>query len=317
MPGSRRLLGLMASCCVPAVLALAAPTSASTYPTDRLVNSGAESGLTGWQGAGFVMTSYDDEAISRRTDRQTGTYLFSAAAEAVIWQIVDFSALASTIDSGRQELSGGGLLGGREGQAGGARLVIQSLDGAGAAIGEPQVIGNPSDRDREFKTKLLDCVAHRITVPVGMRAVLVRLEAVGHGLADELYLLPEYIAIPAIAPWPPFRPADGPGCHTEERLPVPAAPTATPPAPKLTELVRIPAANRCGRRDPLRFRVNRRWRSQVASLHIVARGKRIVRTASTPITIAAPLRILSVGISVKLRNGPVQTSTMRFSGCRR
>ncbi len=217
------------------------PARASTTVGNRLINPGAEDGLAGWQGTGFGLASYESDAIPRfpapnfvaGPDWQLGERLFSAGGPGAIWQIADFADLAGSIDGGQQYLSWGGLLGGRGGQPGGARLVVQPLDATGGALGEPYVVGNPSDRDRQSRTALLPCRAETGTAPVGMRAALVMLEAVGHGLADDLHLTAVRLPAPASPPPVGFRTADGPGCATGERVvpqpPVPEQSGASPP----------------------------------------------------------------------------------------
>ncbi len=301
-----------------------APASASaSLPSSRLVNPGAEEGLAGWQGSGFGFATYDDSGVPRfpapnfvpGPAPDLGARLFSAPADGAIWQSVDLSDLAATIDSGAQPLSVGGLLGGRGGQDGGARLVAQPLDAAGAALGAPYVVGHPTDRDRQSRTALLPCNIHNQIAPVGTRAVLVRLEAVGHGLADRLFLSTERFAFTA-ALHAPTRVADGPRCLTGELVgPWPPGAPPAPPAPTLRLLVTMPASDRCGRKGPLRFAVHRRWRSTVKSLEVRARGKRIIRTAHHMIKIAPPRGTLRVALHVKLRDGREQASTQRFYGC--
>ena len=321
--------------CVLAVLLLCAAPAGADDSGNRLANWGGEEGLTAWQGMGFASIPYDD-SIPRFPAPNfvpgpsvgIGDRLFAASASGVISQTVDLSDLADAIDRGQQPLTFGGLLGGYGGQPGGARLVMQPLDRHADALGDPYILGNPSDRDRQSKTALLPCNSTpNIPAPVGTRAVQIRLEAVGQGLADRLVLYTEIVLTPASlpAPGPPDRVADGPGCSTSERTgplppgladpPVPPGPRNAARDPGLHTLAVVPVADRCGRRGPLRFRVHSSWRSKVKSLAVTARGRRIVRTANKTITVIAPRRSLRVTIRITLRDGRVRTSTRRFVGC--
>ena len=324
---NRRLV-VSGVCCA---LMLAPAPAGAAFPGNRLVNPGAEDGLAGWSGEGFGLASYDTDGIPRypapffatRPPADLGARVFSAAGDGAISQVVDFSDLAGAIDGGGQALSGGGLLGGRGGRAGGARLVVQPLDAGGRALGAPYVAGPPSDVDRQFKTALMQCY-FSTRAPVGMRAALVRLEAVGHGLADRLSVAPITVAIPAVGrpAGVPYRVADGPGCGDIDGMvpaPVPdppRAPDAAPsPPPALRSLVALPASNRCQRRGPLRFRVQRNWRQQVKGLEVKARGKRIVRGPFATINVAAPRRTLRVAVRVLMRDGGERLGSRRFTGC--
>ena len=308
-----------------AVLAAAAPAGAEIFPGEnRLTNSGAEAALAGWAGTGFVPTPYGTGGVTRsisgRADDPTKGAQFFAASEhgAVISQIVDFSDRATAIDSGSQPLSwGADGLGGRAGEASGARLVIQSLDSAGAALGPPLVVGPPSDRDRQHKTSMLSCYAGT-TAPIGMRSVLVSLQAVGHGIADDLFLLDQPIYSALSASLGPFRAPDAVGCMTGEPVaPQAPRPGLTPPAPArvptLDALVSMPAARRCGRPGPLRFRVTPGWRNKVSRLIVRARGVSSVGSASGVIEVQPPHDTLHVSIRVMLRDGRERTGTRRYA----
>lgn len=319
-----------------ALTAASAPAVAATPSSNRVANPGAENGLAGWQGAGFGVASYDAEAIPRYPaplfpgdvpggshrvfDANLGTQLFSGTTGGAISQIVDLADLADVIDSGNQDLSFGGLLGGRRGQTGAARIVIQALDAAGAQVGSAYAVGNPSDRDRQSQTASLSCVSS-LKAPVGTRRVQVRLEAVGQGLADDVFVSPTPTARPAVGPPPGFgiRPADGPGCEGElvrTTTENPLRPRPNKPTPSLGSLLMMPAANRCGRPGPLLFRVRRNWRSQVKSVQATARGRRVVRSANSTIRIAAPRRTLRVALRVRMRDGRQRSGIRAFVGCR-
>lgn len=296
---------------------VATPARAFDYPNNRLVDPGAENGLNGWQGAGFGVARYDTDGIPRHpapwtTPSQTdaGAQLFSAAGEAAIWQVADLRDLASGIDAGTQPLSFGALLGGRAQQRGGARLLIQPLDGNGAALGSSLIVGPPSERDRVSQTGLLNCDGST-TAPLGTRAVLVRVETVyGGGLADSVYLLPDRLVQPVSGP----RPAEGPGCRTEGTL---AGSTQTISPPALRSLIVLPAANRCRKHWPLRFRVRPRWRSEVKRFRVTARGKRSTAAPDQAINVPPPQRdSLRVSLRVTLNDGRIQHGQQRFSTCR-
>ncbi|MGH3848318.1 MAG: hypothetical protein ACRDRT_01170, partial [Pseudonocardiaceae bacterium] len=257
---------------------LVGPARAIDYPGDRLVNHGAEEGLSGWQAMGFRVADYDADAIPRHpapwtlpSQLDAGARLFFADADAAIWQVVNLSDLAETIDASAQPLSFGALLGGLAEQQGGARLLVQPLDAVGAAVVPPLIVGPPSQRDRAGQTGLLNCAAST-TAPVGTRAVLVRVETIGGGgLADNAYLLPQRLSEPASTP---LRPSDGPGCRTEGPIPGPqldlAAGAGSSRPPRLRLLVTMPASNRCGRSGPLRFRIQRTWRAKVSRFQVTA-----------------------------------------------
>jgi len=276
-----------------------------------LVNGAAEEGLAGWHGAGFGTITYGADIAPRPGGELS---LFAAPYDAAIWQDVDFSDLAGPIDQGAHGFSFGGVLGGRGGLPGGARLVAQPRDGAGAALGAPLVAGPPSERDRQYNTALLACYT-TATAPVGMRSLRLTIEAVGHALADIVFVTPGPVAPLAIwrPPPPGFRwtESDGPGCADHPEPLVSPAPTT----PAVESLVMMPAVKRCGR--ALRFRVDPRWRSQVSSFAVSARGKRIIRSASRAIVIKAPKRKLRVAVSVRMKDGRRSARTQTFPSCRR
>jgi len=161
-----------------------------------------------------------------------------------------------------------------------------------------------------------------------MRRVVLRLEAVGQGLAYDLFVMPLPLVRPAVGPPPGFalRTPEGPGSDPQV-VPAPIelmpAPREDPPAegksaPMLLRwLVTMPASKRCGRCGPLRFRVRPSWRTRVKSLRITARGRRIVGNARTTITIATPRRrTLHVALRVRMRDGRERSGTRLYTGCR-
>lgn len=275
-------------------------------------------------GHGVRAADYDADAIPRHpapwtlpSQLDAGGRLFLADADAAIWQVVNVSDLAETIDAGAQPLSFGALLGGRAEQRGGARLLVQPLDAVGAPVVAALIVGPPSQRDRAGQTGLLNCGASA-TAPVGTRAVLVRVETIGGGgLADNAYVLPQRLSEPAAMP---LRPADGPGCRTEGpiRGPQPDLPAGagSSTSPRLRLLVTMPASNRCGRSGRLRFRIRRTWRAKVSRFQVTARGRRVVANADKTLRVPAPRGELRVAIRVKLRDGRESTGTRRFVVCR-
>ncbi len=306
-------------------LAIAVPRAMATgLLGDRVVNGGAEQGMAGWLGGGFGILAYDATTPRYGEDQGDpvfilgGTRLFGAPNDgAAIWQTVDFSDLAAEIDGGQQPFSLGGLLGGRGGQAGGARLVAQPVDGAGGARGPALVVGPPSDRDRRSRTAVVDCFLSA-TAPVGMRALIVTIQAVGHGLADNVSVTSRLA--PRILPvFPPtIRPvdADGPGCPPRFE-PIQA------PAPRIGAVVTMTmerarasgsASTSSGCRR-LRFRVDPKWRSRLAKFSVDARGKHFVRRPSAEIVIKAPRRRLRVRISARLKDGRTSTGTRSVAPC--
>ena len=308
------------------ILALLAPhaTASGVSSSNRVVNGDAEQGMLGWLGQGFGILAYDQhtprwgEDVGDTAFIRGATSLFAAPHDgAAIAQAVDFSDLAGEIDAGRQPFSVGAFLGGRDGQAGGARLVAQPLDGAGGTLGPPLVVGPPSVRDRQSRTRMLDCFL-TATAPVGMRSVHITIQAVGHGLADGVAVTPR--PAPRILPvYPPTAmpvDADGPGCP-------PTFAQILPPAPSVESVVTMrierargsryaDASSTCRR---LRFRVDREWRSNVAKFRIDARGKHHVRRATHDIIIKAPKRRLRVAITARLKDGRTSSGVRTIAPC--
>ena len=99
------------------LLVSAVPASGQVEPVSLLANPDAEAGLGGWHRAGVGLASYAGDGVSRDpapenlppglSEWQLGLWLF--AGEGAIWQTVDLSALAGTIDSGSQPLYISGL----------------------------------------------------------------------------------------------------------------------------------------------------------------------------------------------------------------
>lgn len=304
-------IAVVAGCATIAQMGASTAFGQTGPPAPRLVNGGAERGMEGWRGAGFGTLAYDGDIPQPPAG---GAALFAAPSDASIWQDVDFSDLAATIDLGQQSFSVGGQLGGRGELAGAARLVAQPLDGAHAPLGAPLVAGNPSERDKQSQTTLLGCFASG-TAPLGMRSVRLTVEAVGHGLADDLWVVPGAAQRPTIHVGRIgflSVPSDGPGCYEHFE---PIAPPGVTPPPAVQSLVVMPAAKRCGLPAKLRFRVDRRWRSSVTTFSVTARGKRLVRSAGEPIIIAAPERSLRVTVSARLKDGRRSSGTQVYSGC--
>lgn len=300
--------------------------AASELADNMLANPGAEAGLSGWQGSGFTATPYSSAAVAQypapfgNGPQQGGSQLFTANGSGVISQVVDFSPRATTIDGGSQYVALGGLFGGRGDQPGGVRLVVQPLDQASLPLGQPLIVGPPSLRDRRSTTTLMACDMLSTIAPVGMRSVLVRLEAHDHGLADDLYLLPTRVSVSAGASYPPPRTTDGSGCSTFEPAftpPPTSQPLSTPRRlPKIASLVLMPATNRCHRRAPLRFRIHPRWRSKVTSFEVTARGKHLRRGPSQTVRLDAPRgTVLHVTLRVTMRDARITTATKRYLSC--
>ena len=307
-------------------LALAAPQAVATgaSSSNRIVNGDAEQGMVGWLGQGFGVLAYDQstprwgEDVGDTAFIRGATSLFAAPDDgAAIAQAADFSDLAGEIDAGRQPFTVGGLLGGRDGQAGGARLVAQPLDGAGGALGAPLVVGPPSVRDRLSRTRMVDCFL-TATAPVGLRWVHLTIQAVGHGLADGVAVTsrPAPRILPVYPPTAVPVAADGPGCP-------PTFAPILPPAPRVDAVITMrierargsqyaSASSTCRR---LRFRVDRQWRSGVAKFSIDARGKHHVRRATRDIVIKASKRRLRVAISARLNDGRTISELRSIAPC--
>lgn len=309
--------------CAAAMLALPSSAAAIAYPSaNRLLNSGAEAGLTEWRGSGFVAASYAATGVSRsvsgRDAPELGEQHFVAAGDgAELAQVVDLSPRAEQIDAGRQWLGwGADGLGGRAGRSGGGRVTIQPLDAGGAALGPPASVGPPSDRDRQHRTAMLFC-SRSMLAPPGTRSVRVSLQAVGQAIVDDAFLLEDRIRQTGDAWVVPFRVTDAAGCvtsETEPSTPPPAtSPASTRRAPALGSLVVLPAAGRCRQPAALRFSVRPAWRSKVERLTVRARGISRSTAGGRAIAIARPRTTLRVSLRVTLRDGRVRTGARRFS----
>src|SRR5215217_1954718 len=139
---------------VSVVLLLAAPAAATAG--NRLINPGAEAGLTGWQGTAFGVTANDGTIKSYPSARAEDleAQVFTSDGYPTITemtQTVDLSDLASAIDSGYQDLDFGGMFGGK---AGGfvstSYLTVQPLNATGVELGRRTGVGQPLEGDREF-----------------------------------------------------------------------------------------------------------------------------------------------------------------------
>jgi hypothetical protein len=305
---------------LPLALTAARPAIAAPFQPELLVNGSAEDGLRGWSGSGFEAITYAGSDVppfpapfGSDPPYPAGERLFSATGDGAISQVVDLSDRGGTIDSGEQYLTFGALLGGRDAAPGGARLVVQPLDRKHDPLGDPFVLGPPTTRDRQSTTTLMSCFEVS-RAPAGTRSVIVRLEAVGQGIADDLFLTPQAVPTSTVLILPPRRPTDAPGCSSYEVVPgyVPPA----PPPPALQSVVILPAANRCGRRDPLRFTVKPNWRSHVKTLDVRARRTHAVVPPATTVTVTPSRRRLHVSIRVTLPDGERVSGTRTFSGCR-
>jgi hypothetical protein len=203
---------------------------AEAFPSgNRVVNPGAEDAdLTGWQQDGFASVEYGSAPRYPPAERHhfgggDGERLFSASVTgAQLSQAVDVADLAASIDAGDQFLYGGADLGAAAGSSDTIEVRFQPLDAAGDALGQPVVIGRPTDADRGGTTRGVPCETG-LTPPPGTRGVQLTLVALGQpganlAFADAIYLTAEAVAIPAVGG---FRPADGPGCRTAVLLPRP------------------------------------------------------------------------------------------------
>ncbi len=298
---------------------------------NRLTNPSAEdpAGLIGWQGSGWNSAAYGSAARypAAAPCCDAGSSLFSAdQSGAQISQLLDLSDVAPAIDVGSRALSIGGKFGGQAGRPDTARLVVAMLDGSGAQLGAPLIVGSPSDSDRRGMTTLVFCQS-AVIPPPGTRAARVVLEAVGPpglstAFAEELYATTAYDSFP---PGPAGAAADGAGCFVPLASPGPMAGGSSPTAqaraiPRLTSLVVLPKANRCGALSKLRFRVRREWRSKVVEMTVIARGRTDAhdpRTSRRPLTVRGPRRAsLLVTITARMTDGRRPRAQRRFRACR-
>lgn len=154
--------------------------------------------------------------------------------------------------------------------------------------------------------------------------MLVQLHALGFGvLADQLRVSTDPLPVPLAFDPTIYRPTGGSGCFSgipaalqpSPPLPPPAPTPTLLPAPSLKSLVTIPTSNRCGRPRMLRFGIQKRWRSKVKSLDVMARGLKIIAPAGTTIKLVGPRRRLTVKIAVHMTNGTMRSGTRRFWSC--
>jgi hypothetical protein len=233
-PYLRRVgVGVLASV---ALLLTGAGLAEAFPPGNRVVNPGAEEAtLTDWEQDGFASVEYGSAARYPPAERHffgggDGERLFAASVTgARLSQTVDVADLAASIDAGDQFLYGGGDLGAAAGSSDTIELRFQPLDAAGDALGQPVVIGRPTDSDRLGTTRMVPCDTV-VRPPPGTRGVALTLLALGApgdnlAFADAIYLTDQPVAIPAVLV-AGDRPADGPGCRA---VPDPQ-PTPPPPA---------------------------------------------------------------------------------------
>jgi hypothetical protein len=300
---------------------------------NRLTNPSAEdpAGLIGWQGSGWTSAAYGSAARYPASAPccDAGSRLFSAdQSGAQISQLLDLSDVAPAIDAGSRPLSIGGKFGGQAGRSDTARLVVSMLDRSGAQLGAPLIVGSPSDSDRRGTTKLIFCQS-AVIPPPGTRAARVVLEAVGPpgmstAFAEELYATTAFDSFP---PGPVGAPADGAGCFVplapQDPDPIQGGSSPSSPAqamPRLTSLVVLPTASRCGKSSKLRFRVRPEWRSKVVNVTVAARGRTDThdpRTSWRPLTVRGPRRAsLLVTITAQMTDGRRPRAQRRFRPCR-
>ncbi len=235
-PYHRRVgVGVLAS----VALLLAGAGLAEAIPSgNRVVNPGAEDAtLTGWQQDGFASVEYGSAARYPPAARPgffgggDGERLFAASVTgAQLTQTVDVADLAASIDAGDQFLYGGADLGAAAGSSDTIELRFEPLDASGDPLGQPVVIGRPTNADRGGTTRAVPCETG-IRPPPGTRGVQLTLVALGApganlAFADAIYLTDQAVAIPVQAG---YRPADGPGCRAvPQPQPQPPPPPASP-----------------------------------------------------------------------------------------
>lgn len=311
----------------------AMPAQAFSPPGNRIINPGAEApGLDGWQGAGFAPAAYGSaerypplEPVAAQ-HYGDGTQLFAATQrDAQITQTIHVGDLSASIDAGqRPTLAYGGDFGAQAGSEDTSRITVQPQDDSGAPTADAQIVGQPTAADRDNQTTLLNCIGW-LQLPPRTRAVQVTLQALGAtatstAMADSLFLTSERVAIPAISE--STVPAQGPGCRTRIPRPLPSLGTTDPrpmmsarPVPKLTSLLLLPAARRCGKPPVLRFRVATNWRSKVEQMTIAARGRRLQAGPHRWTLLRGPTDRLLVRFTVRLKDGRVRIGARRFVGC--
>jgi hypothetical protein len=282
-PRSSRRVGVAA---LTGVILLAGAVLAQAYPPgNRVVNPGAEDAtLTGWEQDGFASVEYGSAARYPAAARPgffgggDGERLFAASVTgARLTQTVEVTDLAASIDAGDQVLYGGADLGAAAGSNDTIELTFQPLDASGDLLGQPVVIGRPTNADRGGTTSAVPCET-RVGIAPGVRGVQVTLVALGAPGANLAFADAVYLSTQSPPAPPPIerRPADGPGCRTN-------IPPEPPPQP--------PPASPCGNPDaagylhPAKLRVSRaRVMGEDRRLDVLAPITSRARGGDVPVT---------------------------------
>jgi hypothetical protein len=194
--------------------ALAKEASPPANPdANRIVNGGAEAGLSGWEGSGWIVNQdWHAEPPAPiffvHGNLETGPVFEATSGGATLTQTDNLSDLAEAIEAGTQELWVEGDFGGSGTGTDGVGLTVQLLDAAGGPVGDPYEYGPPTREDRLNATLIVPC-SGTINVPPGVRAARITLQAAGPtgqpstGVAGSLALYSTPVGWPAIGIKPP------------------------------------------------------------------------------------------------------------------
>jgi hypothetical protein len=190
-------------------LAVHAVSALGSDAGNLVANASAESGETSpWAGSGWGVEKYgawSAPAVEYSQQSESvfplGSYLFDAASpNARIEQHVSLEELASSIESGSQQLSFAAWLGGQA-SGGSSVATVTFLDGAAHPIGSPVQLGPIAGSELTEQPALLSCETI-IDVPVGSRSATVALTgapgstgANSYGIADNVFLSTALIGI--------------------------------------------------------------------------------------------------------------------------
>lgn len=168
---------------ITAVVAGAAAPAVQAEPGNLVINPKAQTGLEGWTATGWSAVAFGSSSNvpAEPAYAVEGTNLFQAdVAGATMTQDVSLARDATGIDAGKQPVSASAKLGAAGGGDEGAEMVLQPENGSGEPLGAALTVGPPTAADRDGKAALVSCWIN-FTAPVGMRSVLVTIEATGAG----------------------------------------------------------------------------------------------------------------------------------------
>jgi hypothetical protein len=183
-----------------------------------LVNPEAQMGLEGWNANGWGVVAFGSSAnVPAKPSSAEDSDLFQASvAGATMTQDVSVAQDAAEIDAGKQPMSAAASLGAAGSGNEGAEMLLQPENASGEPLGGAVTLGPPTAKDREDKASLVRCWANFIA-PVGMRSVLVTIDATGNqgqpstAIADSVSVFSDSLGIAADGPGPV--PGQGPNCY--------------------------------------------------------------------------------------------------------